>query len=161
MPASTNENSLLCGILAFITAALGYYLRARVSDKTSSRKEDWEKINKIVDQINDLTDAAQEYYCHPPIEQDGRKKLGLNIQSRLRKIRQDAVSLPFDRPASNLDGYHQRLRQAVTMHLGESSIEPLEQDHPTIQDITIACGSYVGAIQLAYRRKYRTRDQTR
>lgn len=154
MPISTNESPLLCAVAAIVAAVFGYYLRTRVSDKASSRKEDWEKVNKIVDQINDLTDAAQEFYCHPPTAPEDRKKLGLKIQATLRKIWQEVIGLPFERPAT-LDGYHRRLRQATTLELGRSSQEPLELDSPAIQTITAACGSYVGAIQLTYARKYR------
>lgn len=158
MPNSANDGSLLCVVLPLITAFLGYQVRARLSDKASSRKEDWEKINKIADQINDLTDAAQEYYCHPPGTQDERKKLGVKIQSMLRRIHQEVLALPFDSPASTLGGYHQRLRQAATLGLGELTAGPLEQEDPKIKAITTACGSYVGAVQLAYSRKYRPRE---
>lgn len=158
MPTSMNENSLLCAISAIAAAVFGYYLRARVSDKASSRKEDWEKINKIVNQINDLTDAAQEFYCHPPTSPEERKKLGLKIQATLRKIWQEVIGLQFERPAT-LDGYHRRLRQATTMEFGGSNQDPLELDSPAIQTITTACGSYVGAIQLSYARKYRREER--
>lgn len=80
MPYSSSD---LCFVLPLITGVAGYFLRARLFDKTSSRKEDWENINKLTDQINELNDAAVEFYCNPPSTQEERKKLGLKIQGML------------------------------------------------------------------------------
>lgn len=156
MPDSTSD---WCFILPLITGAVGYIIRARLSDQASSRKEDWEKINKLTDQINDLNDVAVEFYCNPPSTQGDRKKLGLKIQGMLRRIRQAVLSLPFDRPSPNFDGHQQRLRQATTLDLSENATGPLDVQDSTIQNISTTCGSYIGAIQLAYRRKYRPGDR--
>lgn len=151
----------ICFILTPIATIAGYFIRVAVADKSTCRKEDWEKINKLAGLINELADAAQEFYCSPPETQEARRKLGLKIQGMLRRIRQDALNLSFIKPPSYLEGYNQRIRQATTLELNETDKGALAETDPIIEGIEIACGSYIGAIQLAYARKYRPVDLKR
>lgn len=159
MPTSTTGDPLVCGALSVAGLIVGYMLRARVSDKASSRKEDWERQKTVIDQIHDLTDAAHEYYCLPPPDKQDRRKLGLRIQGIIRRLQLDIRGLPFERPA-NFDGYQRRLRQAATLGLVDDAA-PLSEDDPTMDAIREAAASYVGAVELAYGRKYRSKDRSR
>lgn len=146
-------------VIAIVGGAIGYYVRSFVSRESSARKEDWDQLRGLSSQINDLVDAARDYFCSPdPDERQGRKDM-LKIQGMLKRTNQAIFT--FSKSLNSFEATTQqvRFRQAITLWDGASlPTSELAMTDPAIVRIEEAANSLVGRLQLCYFRKYRQSD---
>lgn len=153
MPTSFEPAS---AVLLAIGGVLGYCARYFIARESSSRKEDWDQLRSISSDINDLVDAAREFYCNPPSTDYEKKKIMLKLSGMIKRSNQATFAL--SKALGNLECTRPqvRLRQAITFQDDAwSTGVALKMNDPVVAEIEEAANAVVGALQLSYFKRYR------
>ncbi|MBZ0096332.1 MAG: hypothetical protein K8H75_13300 [Sulfuricella sp.] len=152
----TNCASFVSGS-AILGAIVGYGLRIWLANQIANRKEDWDRLHKLTDMVNELVDEAIDFFCIQDTTKDERQKKCIRIQRLIANSGQQAYSLSTALGAQQISACQKRLRQSITMDEFDADVTraPLAQSDDRILGIETACGVLIGVLNMHYARKYR------
>jgi hypothetical protein len=149
-----------CVVTGFIGilggAVAGYFVRTFVSRDASARKEDWDQLKDLSEQIDSLASSATEFYCNPRQEARERKSDAIGLQRSIKKICQ--ATLAFGRSINDLSctSSQVKLRQAITLEKFDTvSRAAMQLDDPFIQQIDDVCAKLLWSLQRSYFKRHR------
>lgn len=149
------DTSLTCIFVSIGAGIGGYFLRTFLANATSKRKEDWERLRTITQDVNNIADKATQFYCSPPSDPKERRDLGIKIQGLLRANLQDTTQLAQLLEDASVTGYPKRLRVAITLDFDSANIEPLSTTDPIVQNLEYEANAFIGALHRIFCKKYR------
>lgn len=147
-----------CLATSLIAGVAGFYIRYWISRDGSDRKEDRAKLDSIIDEIETVEELAYEYYSSP-YDAEGAKKNSLQINRLMKKIGSDVYNISVLLEDVHIPKLQLGFKQKVTLNDYESSsrLSRIAKD-PLFDEISDASRKLVGALEQAFRRKYRNHN---
>lgn len=140
-----------------IGSLLGYGVRYWLAQRSARRKEDWDQLRELTNHINELVDESVAFFCVKETDSSVLQKKAIRLQRLISVSGQKSFALSKSLGDFSVEGFHKRLRQAITQEGFDADISRpiLNPNDEKIIAIENASNSLIGALDRSFSRAHR------